>query len=61
MCGASAAEPAADLRARGERTQRSRRRHGEEAANFKITMEIYTQVTDVQTRDALKRLGESLG
>jgi integrase len=30
-------------------------------ANFKITMEIYTQVTDQQTRDALKRLGESLG
>lgn len=29
-------------------------------ANFKITMEIYTQVTDQQTRDALKRLGESL-
>lgn len=30
-------------------------------ANFKITMEIYTQVTDQQTRDALRRLGESLG
>jgi integrase len=30
-------------------------------ANFKITMEICTQVTDQQTRDALKRLGESLG
>jgi integrase len=30
-------------------------------ANFKTTMEIYTQVTDQQTRDALKRLGESLG
>jgi hypothetical protein len=30
-------------------------------ANFKITMEIYTQVTDHQTRNALKRLGESLG
>jgi integrase len=30
-------------------------------ANFKITMEIYTQVTDQQTRDALKRLGASLG
>lgn len=30
-------------------------------ANFKITMEIYTQVTDQQTRDALKRLGDSLG
>src|SRR4051812_18126105 len=30
-------------------------------ANFKITMEIYTQVTDQQTHDALKRLGESLG
>jgi len=29
--------------------------------NFKITMEIYTQVTDQQARDALKRLGESLG
>ncbi len=28
-------------------------------ANFKITMEIYTQVTDQQTREALKRLGES--
>jgi hypothetical protein len=30
-------------------------------ASFKITTEIYTQVTDQQTRDALKRLGESLG
>ena len=30
-------------------------------ANFKITIEIYTQVTDQQTRNALKRLGESLG
>ncbi len=28
-------------------------------ANFKITMEIYTQVTDQQTRDALKRLGKA--
>jgi integrase len=30
-------------------------------ANFKITMEIYTQIADQRTRDALKRLGESLG
>lgn len=29
-------------------------------ANFKVTMEIYTQVSSTQTRDALKRLGDSL-
>lgn len=29
-------------------------------ADFDITMEIYTQVSSKQTRDALKRLGESL-
>jgi integrase len=29
-------------------------------ADFKVTMEIYTQVSSKQTRDALKRLGESL-
>jgi integrase len=29
-------------------------------AKFAITMEIYTNVTDQQTRDGLKRLGESL-
>lgn len=29
-------------------------------ADFEITMEIYTQVSSKQTRDALKRLGESL-
>ncbi len=29
-------------------------------AQFSITMEIYTQVSDKATRDALKRLGESL-
>jgi hypothetical protein len=27
---------------------------------FGITMEIYTQVSSQQTRDALKRLGDSL-
>jgi hypothetical protein len=27
---------------------------------FSITMEIYTQVSSKATRDALKRLGESL-
>lgn len=30
-------------------------------AQFSITMEIYTQVSSKATRDALKRLGESLG
>lgn len=30
-------------------------------AQFAITMEIYTQVSSAQTREALKRLGESLG
>jgi hypothetical protein len=30
-------------------------------ANFKITMEIYTRSPISKTRDALKRLGESLG
>jgi integrase len=30
-------------------------------AQFSITMEIYTQVSSQATRDALKRLGESLG
>jgi integrase len=29
-------------------------------ADFKVTMEIYTQVSSKQTREALKRLGESL-
>jgi hypothetical protein len=29
-------------------------------ADFKITMEIYTQVSSEQTRDALKRLSDSL-
>lgn len=29
-------------------------------ARFAITMEIYTQVSDVQTREALRKLGESL-
>jgi integrase len=30
-------------------------------AQFSITMEIYTQVSSEQTREALRRLGESLG
>ena len=30
-------------------------------ADFSVTMEIYTQVSSKQTREALKRLGESLG
>jgi integrase len=30
-------------------------------AQFSITMEIYTQISSQATRDALKRLGESLG
>jgi integrase len=29
-------------------------------AQFSVTMDIYTQVSSKQTRDALKRLGESL-
>jgi integrase len=29
-------------------------------AQFSLTMEIYTMVSSKQTRDALKRLGESL-
>ena len=29
-------------------------------ANFNITMEIYSQVSSAATRDALKKLGESL-
>ncbi len=29
-------------------------------ADFKVTMEIYTQVSSKQTLDALKRLGDSL-
>lgn len=29
-------------------------------ADFTLTMEIYTQVSSKQTRDALQRLGESL-
>lgn len=29
-------------------------------AKFSITMEIYTEVSNEQTRDALRRLGESL-
>ena len=29
-------------------------------AKFSITMEIYSKVTSAQTRDALKRLGDSL-
>lgn len=30
-------------------------------AQFSITMEIYPQVSSEQTREALRRLGESLG
>jgi integrase len=30
-------------------------------ADFKVTMEIYTQVSSKQTRDALKRLIDRLG
>jgi hypothetical protein len=30
-------------------------------ARFAVTMEIYTQVSTKATRDALKRLGDSLG
>jgi len=30
-------------------------------ADFAVTMEIYTRVSSQQTRNALKRLGESLG
>ncbi|OON30111.1 replication initiator [Micromonospora sp. DH13] len=30
-------------------------------ARFSVTMEIYTQVSSTATREALKRLGESLG
>jgi integrase len=30
-------------------------------ARFSVTMEIYTQVTSTATRDALNRLGDSLG
>ncbi len=30
-------------------------------ADFSVTMEIYTQVSSKQTREALKKLGESLG
>lgn len=30
-------------------------------ARFAVTMEIYTQVSNKATRDALKRLGDSLG
>jgi integrase len=30
-------------------------------AQFSITMEIYTQVSSKATREALRRLGESLG
>jgi integrase len=30
-------------------------------ADFKVTMEIYTQVSSKQTREALKRLGERFG
>jgi hypothetical protein len=29
-------------------------------ARFSITMEIYTQVSSTSTREALKRLGDSL-
>lgn len=29
-------------------------------ARFSVTMEIYTQVSSKATRDALKRLGDSL-
>ena len=29
-------------------------------ARFSVTMEIYTQVSSAKTREALKRLGESL-
>lgn len=30
-------------------------------ADFEITMEVYTQVSSKQTRDALRRLGDSWG
>ena len=30
-------------------------------AQFSLTMEIYTQVSSAQTREALRKLGESLG
>jgi integrase len=30
-------------------------------ADFSVTMEIYTQVSSKQTREALRKLGESLG
>jgi hypothetical protein len=33
---------------------------GDDHARFPITMEIYTQVSSKSTREALKRLGESL-
>jgi hypothetical protein len=29
-------------------------------ADFKVTMEIYTRVSSEQTREALRRLGDSL-
>jgi hypothetical protein len=29
-------------------------------ADFSLTMEVYSQVTSAATRDALKKLGESL-
>jgi hypothetical protein len=29
-------------------------------AKFSVTMEIYTQVSDEQTREALRKLGDSL-
>jgi integrase len=30
-------------------------------AQFTVTMEIYTEVSDESTREALKKLGDSLG
>ena len=30
-------------------------------ADFSITMEVYSQASSAATRDALRRLGESLG
>jgi hypothetical protein len=29
-------------------------------ADFKVTMEVYTQVSSAKTREALRRLGNSL-
>jgi integrase len=45
----------------GGRLARARAGRHDEVRDPDRAMEIYTQVTDQQTRDALKRLGESLG